>query len=164
MQPKLFAHSLPDQPTSSWELLSHHLEAVSTRAAGFAQAFGFAGFAEAAGRLHDIGKASAAFQRYIGAQGAADEPGPRRVDHSTAGAREVLKRYQHPIGRMLSVAIAGHHAGLADGTDLDRRLDPGQTAIEPYAGWEAHAGTLPGRLAARSDFKNGSTRASVSRS
>lgn len=45
--------------------------------------------------------------------------------------------------RLPGFGIAGHHAGLADGVDLDRRLDPLQVSIEPYGNWRAHAGPLP---------------------
>lgn len=152
---ELFAHSSPGAPKTAWEPLTAHLEAVGLKAAGFARSFGFAEAAEIAGRLHDIGKASAAFQRYIGIETGSDEVGPRRVDHSTAGAREVCRRYPGPLGRMLAFAIAGHHAGLADAPDLDRRLDPAQTKIEPYVGWEPHAGPLPERLGMVRSFQPG---------
>jgi len=77
---------------AAWEPLSCHLDSVGRRAADFARSFGFAEAAEIAGRLHDVGKASAAFQRYIGA-GVSDETTTRRVDHSTAGAREAAARF-----------------------------------------------------------------------
>jgi hypothetical protein len=38
-----------------------------------------------------------------------------RVDHSTAGARIAAERYAQ-LGRLLAYVIAGHHAGLANGT------------------------------------------------
>jgi len=154
---EVFAHSLPGRPISLWEPLAEHLKSVGLSAAGFAASFGFSTAAEIAGRLHDIGKASAAFQRYIGSNDAS--PGAdlsqslSRVDHSTAGAREVHERYPNVLGRLLAFAIAGHHAGLADADQLSRRLDPKQTAIEPYVGWEAHAGPLPEWLGGNPPFR-----------
>ncbi len=138
VDPSKFAHSLPDAPPDRWESLSHHLRAVAGRSAEFAAVFGWAEAARTAGLLHDIGKTSAAYQAYIAAS--RDTIGGRRgPDHSTAGAREAVKSYPHPLGRMLAYAIAGHHAGLADARDLDRRLAPGYR-IEAYEGWQAHAG------------------------
>ncbi|WP_210247599.1 CRISPR-associated endonuclease Cas3'' [Salinarimonas soli] len=113
-----FAHSLPGRPAEAWERLGAHAHAVARSAGRFAEAFGWRGAAEAAGLLHDIGKCSAAFQAYIrDAAGAARGP-----DHSTAGALEALAAYPGPIGRIIAAIVAGHHAGLADGTDLETRL------------------------------------------
>ncbi|MGH7115744.1 MAG: CRISPR-associated endonuclease Cas3'' [Stellaceae bacterium] len=142
----IFAHSLPDRPIEDWEPLSHHLAVVGDRAAEFAEAFGWKEAARVAGRLHDIGKCSAAFQAYIRRARQGDErtQGP---DHSTAGARAAAEAYG-ALGRMLAFAIAGHHSGLADFADLERRLKP-EHAIEPYPEWQAHAGAPPPLAALR---------------
>ena len=129
-----FAHSLPDRPEIAWEPLASHLDSVARRAAAFAAVFGWERLAEVAGRLHDIGKCSAAFQDYIGGN---DVRGP---DHSTAGAQEACRAYPAGLGRMLAYVIAGHHAGLADTDSLDTRLKITQA---PYGGWQAHTGPLP---------------------
>ena len=89
-----------------------------------------------------IGKTSAAYQAYI-AQPADAATTRRGPDHSTAGAREANCVYPGLLGRMMAFAIAGHHAGLADGKDLERRLDKANYAIESYAGWKAHSGEPP---------------------
>ena len=133
----IFAHSLRDRPTEDWEPLSHHLSAVGNRAAEFAEAFGWKEAARIAGRLHDIGKCSAAFQAYI--RGERDRGG----DHSSAGARVALEAYSGVtrfVGRMLAFAIAGHHAGLADGLALDERLQA-QPVNAP--GWQDQTEPLP---------------------
>jgi len=138
-----YAHSLPGRPEADWEQLNEHLRAVAGRAEGFASAFGWGAAAGTAGLLHDIGKTSAQFQSYIRAAPAAvGVDHLRGGDHSSAGARVAVERYQS-FGRLLAFGIAGHHAGLADGGDLDRRLDPGRRALPPYEGWERHAGALP---------------------
>lgn len=137
----IFAHSRPDQPKVTWEPLEHHLRAVAQRAAGFGSQFGWARAAEVAGWLHDIGKVSAKFQAYLAAGTRQD--GGRGPDHSTAGARAAEAYYGKMLGRMLAAIIAAHHAGLDDAENLERRLDPAQTAIEPHEGWEALTGTLP---------------------
>ncbi|HUC70432.1 MAG TPA: CRISPR-associated endonuclease Cas3'', partial [Stellaceae bacterium] len=144
---RIFAHSLRDRPIEDWEPLSHHLAAVGDRAAEFAEAFGWTEAARVAGRLHDIGKCSAAFQAYIRR---AQENGERirGPDHSTAGARVAAETYGTQLGRMLAFAIAGHHSGLADFADLERRLKP-EHAIEPYPEWQAHAGAPPPLAALR---------------
>lgn len=119
---------------------------VAEKTAQFAAYFGAAELGNAAGRLHDIGKMSAAFQSYIKGNGA-----PKGPDHATAGAREAARLYGPHLGRILAYCIAGHHAGLADGGSehvpgtLTFRLDETKKQIENYAGWEAHAGELPNR-------------------
>jgi CRISPR-associated endonuclease/helicase Cas3 len=140
-----YAHSVPGRPEANWEQLGDHLHAVAGRAEEFASAFGWGGAAGAAGLLHDIGKTSAQFQSYIRlVQAAAGVEHIRGGDHSTAGARVAVERYG-TLGRLLAFGIAGHHAGLADGGDLDRRLDAKRTALPPFQGWERHVGTLPGQ-------------------
>ena len=69
------------------------------------------------GALHDVGKASPAFQCYIQGQG----PSP---DHSTAGAVVALNRYGDKWGCLMAFGIAGHHAGLANGLRAGGGLTP----------------------------------------
>ncbi|MBA3520347.1 MAG: CRISPR-associated endonuclease Cas3'', partial [Rhizobiales bacterium] len=130
----MYAHSLPGRPALEWEPLSRHLTAVGDRAAGFAAPFGWAEAARVAGRLHDIGKCSAAFQAYIRGEQ------PRGGDHSTAGAREATAAYP-ALAKVLAFIIAGHHAGLADAESLLSRLHPGYL-IPAFAGWEVQTGVL----------------------
>ena len=136
----MYAHSLQGRPTEMWEPLSEHLAAVSNRAGCFAEIFGWADAARAAGLLHDVGKASVAFQAYI-AQPRAETGGPKGPDHSTAGAREAVAAFPGLLGRMLACIIAGHHAGLDDADGLDRRLSQDRF-IEPYAAWRSQAGLV----------------------
>ncbi len=138
----MYAHSLANHPSSNWEPLAHHLAAVGERAAGFAELFGWGEAARVAGRLHDIGKCSAEFAEYL-MRASEGEEGLRGPDHSTAGARVAVEAYPGVLGKMLAFAIAGHHAGLADGADLASRLDPKKREIPPFPGWQAHAGPLP---------------------
>lgn len=133
----MFAHSLPDDPDRSrWERLADHLADVGRRAGANAAYFHMEALARIAGLLHDIGKCSKAFQDYIAGEG----PSP---DHSTAGAKVAFDRYGRALGRMLAFAIAGHHAGLADGADsLTTRLAAADR-LPDYAGWERYTGALP---------------------
>ncbi|MBS7811800.1 CRISPR-associated helicase Cas3' [Roseococcus pinisoli] len=137
----LYAHSLETADRSGWEPLPEHLAAVATRAAGFAESFGWDVVARAIGLLHDIGKVSEGYQAYIATP---REPGRtvKGPDHSTAGARIAVEAYGPMVGKMMAFAIAGHHAGLADAVELQQRLGP-ERRIEPYQGWEAQAGPLP---------------------
>jgi len=97
--------------------------------------FGWAGMANAAGLLHDVGKCSAEFQAYIRA--APGSPAAQaRVDHSTKGAQLACELYPRGrFGRMLALCIAGHHAGLADADELDARLE---RRIPAANGWHLH--------------------------
>ena len=47
--------------------------------------------------------------------------GGARVNHSTAGAKIAVERYGLKLGRMLAFCIAGHHTGLANGVNGDRK-------------------------------------------
>lgn len=143
----LYAHTRPDRPEVEWELLEDHLEAVAERAAEFAAVFGIGNLGRIAGLLHDIGKASAHFQAYLRGQAAT-------TDHSTAGARLAVHRYGLPLGKLLAYAVAGHHAGLADGSSasgpcLNERL---RKPVEPYDRW-IEVASLPEILEAPTGFE-----------
>ena len=136
-----YAHSLDTRPTSEWQSLPDHALNVARLAKSHAEKFGAGDLAEIAGLLHDIGKHSDEFQRKL--TGAAT-----RVDHSTAGARIVAERFQHlaPLNQLIAYAIAGHHAGLANGMGESRslkgRLDATKYTIPAIDGWD-HGIKLP---------------------
>lgn len=132
---EIFAHSLPGASRTRWELLSDHSRAVAECAAKFAAPFGLAQLAHLLGMLHDIGKASPAFQAYIRGDRASGG------DHSSAGAWIARERYGTATGIIAAAAIAGHHAGLADGAALTARLDRAKDLVP--ADWERHVGPLP---------------------
>lgn len=84
---------------------------------------------ESAGRLvgllHDLGKASEAFNEYILGEGNYSRG---EIDHSTAGASYLYRREPSPsketIGQiiafeMMELAIASHHSGLIDAITLN---------------------------------------------
>jgi CRISPR-associated endonuclease/helicase Cas3 len=135
-----YAHSTDSSP-DSWQLLPDHLRNVGELAAAAASAFGGAALAEVAGRLHDLGKYTAEFQARL-------RGGATRVDHSTWGARIAVERFG-VWGRLLAYGIAGHHAGLANGsgegerTPLRERLAAPLPALAPA--W-THEVALPERI------------------
>ena len=88
------------------QTLKDHLEGTAKRAESFAAKFGCGDWGYCCGMLHDVGKYSEAFQKYLsGLDGG-------RVDHSTAGAK--LCEEKGGVYKFLEFCIAGHHAGLAD--------------------------------------------------
>ncbi|MDI9333568.1 MAG: CRISPR-associated helicase Cas3' [Cytophagales bacterium] len=116
-----YAHSSPKSDKSDWQPLSEHLKNVGEIAANCAAHFLAHEIAQVAGLLHDLGKYSAEFQSRL-------EGNPTRADHATAGAQLAVKRYG-VMGKLIAFAVAGHHAGLANGIDsgdarssLDMRL------------------------------------------
>ncbi|QIG81904.1 CRISPR-associated endonuclease Cas3'' [Sphingosinithalassobacter tenebrarum] len=127
----------------NWEPLADHLSAVGALAGEFAGIFGASGPAVASGLLHDIGKASTEYQDYIAGKG----PSP---NHSTAGAIEAIRLFPHPLSKMIAFAVAGHHAGLANGaghndygrSTLEQRLSEAGE-LPDYSGWENHVEGLP---------------------
>jgi CRISPR-associated endonuclease/helicase Cas3 len=107
-----FAHSLPDLPCEYWQELRNHLEAVASGALERANKFDAGVWGEAAGLLDDLGKYAAEWQAYLF--------GGPQVEHSSAGAQVAVQEYELR-GRILAAVVAGHHAGLANGTDNGKR-------------------------------------------
>ena len=108
-----YAHSTSETDKSNWQGLRDHLDAVGRLAAERAGWFGGDSVVRVTGMLHDLGKYTESFQaRLTGAV--------PRVDHATWGAVVARQRYTS-LGPLMAYAIAGHHAGLANGRSGDRR-------------------------------------------
>lgn len=129
-QSKFVAHIRESDGTE--QTVKDHLEKTAKRAREFADHFNNGDAAYLCGLFHDIGKFSEAFQKRIRGETY------RRVDHSTAGAKELSNRYAN-MGRMLAYCVAGHHAGLPDGGSLASTSDDSallgrlKRDTEPYA-------------------------------
>lgn len=108
-----YAHSTKLNDKSDWQLLKNHLENVGELAEGFAKVFNCAEYGKIAGLLHDLGKYTIEFQQRL-------EGKHPRVDHATHGAKIALDQYGNG-GYFVAYAIAGHHAGLANGEYRDDR-------------------------------------------
>ena len=106
--PTYYAHSAENRPQGDWQTLKNHAENVAALAAQFAEPFGAADIARYTGLLHDLGKYSDPFQLRLAGS-------PQRVDHATAGAKEAIARWKL-MGKLMAYCIAGHHAGLANGS------------------------------------------------
>ena len=109
-QPVYFARTSDTPNRRDWQSLQTHLQGTGAKAAEFLKATGCGDFGRAAGLLHDLGKYTPEFQQRLTGD-------PRRVDHSTAGAKVAMERYGRRAGKMLAFCIAGHHAGLANGVN-----------------------------------------------
>jgi len=116
-----YAHS-SELDKSNWQTVKDHLENTARLALSLGEDTGLSEFAYIVASLHDIGKYSHAFQRKL--KGA-----NLRIDHSTAGAQEVIKLFkkdanQQLMGMLLAYCIAGHHSGLLDyGSVIDSETD-----------------------------------------
>jgi CRISPR-associated endonuclease/helicase Cas3 len=113
---KFYAHTVEGKSPDYWQPLNEHLLNVAKLAARFARAAApadrqFEGLAEWAGLLHDYGKYTDCFQQRI-------RTGKGRCPHAIHGAAVAFAGAPDggPTLRAAHVgmAIAGHHAGIAD--------------------------------------------------
>lgn len=93
--------------TGEIQTVQEHLRGTAERAEIFASEFGCGDAGYLCGLMHDIGKYSAEFQKRI-----RDPEHSAKVDHSTAGAKEIYA--MSPNLFPLAMAVAGHHSGLLD--------------------------------------------------
>ena len=123
----VYAHTA-DGGKEHWQGLQEHLLHVARQCEEFARSFDDAGYAKWCGLLHDLGKVSHEFQRYL------ERGGGARVDHSTAGWHVALKHVlggRSPyVSSIIGFPVAGHHAGLPNGGHT--RNDEGSLLARKY--------------------------------
>lgn len=100
-----------------WHDLYEHLTGVADEAGKFASTFGASAIAYALGLLHDLGKVNPLFQKYLDA--CARGKRHAKVPHAIWGAALIYAfrcKIQKDLQgwKELSLALMGHHAGLAD--------------------------------------------------
>jgi CRISPR-associated endonuclease/helicase Cas3 len=128
MKKQFFAHIRKKDKTP--QSLDDHLRAVSKHAGDFASKIGLKETGEVLGLLHDFGKASDKFQRYIlSGEGFIDPDAEEyidpivhkgKIDHTTAGAQVIYENLwskgpkEKIVTQVLALCIASHHSGLID--------------------------------------------------
>ena len=125
MEKELFIAHISDDRKRT-QTVEEHLDGTAKFAENF---FAFDGklakIARAAARLHDVGKFSDKFQDYIKLpkDSAEKKRLKGKIDHATKGAQIAEGHFNGkndmPLGRILEYTIAGHHAGLANGSAKD---------------------------------------------
>jgi len=113
-----YAHTRDGKDKSEWQKLIDHLNRTANYAAEFGRDAGISELAKIAGLTHDLGKYSREFQQRLDGK-------KIRVDHATAGAKELTQLFkrtpQESLATLLAYCISGHHTGLldyGDSTDL----------------------------------------------
>jgi CRISPR-associated endonuclease/helicase Cas3 len=114
---EFYAHTPPPDEPERWHLLTDHLQTVAETAAGFGQPFGLAELARWCGLLHDMGKFSPAFQRYLrecDIARRAKRPAPKAgsAEHKGAGTQFALDNAGPIIRDIAASCVLGHHGGL----------------------------------------------------
>ncbi|MBI3168428.1 MAG: CRISPR-associated helicase Cas3' [Chloroflexi bacterium] len=137
MKKELFAHIREKDKTKQY--LWDHLIQVSKDSGKFAGKIGLQKNGEVLGFLHDLGKASDKFQRYLlSGEGLIPRHAKEwidpiankgKIDHTTAGAQVIFEKIKNSENKNLMVAqglalcIASHHSGLIDCLSPDGKND-----------------------------------------
>ncbi len=115
-----YAHSKDGELPERWQQLGKHLCKVAALSSTFSETLQSSPWSQAAGMLHDLGKAHPDFQTYLKQSGGIeqseyDEQGTAsHPNHSGAGAILADEKWSNVIGKTIAYIVAGHHAGLPD--------------------------------------------------
>ena len=117
MIPTYVAHTPPKDQPEKWQTMQEHNENVAALAASFAAPFGAAELAEWAAWLHDVGKYSEDFQKYLrdceaAVRGIGRAPRPGSAEHKVAGTRMALSLLPARLNGAIAMCVLGHHGGL----------------------------------------------------
>ncbi len=112
------AHTPPENDPWKWQSMQTHTTNVAALAQKFAASFGAAELAQWAGWLHDVGKYSDDFQRYLrecdaAKHGTGKAPKPGSAEHKIAGTRLALELLPANLREIVAACVLGHHGGLA---------------------------------------------------
>ena len=109
-----YAHTPPDNQPGKWQTMRHHVGEVARLAERFAEPFGAEALAHWAAWLHDVGKYSDEFQKYLRDCNAGIPRKPGSAEHKCAGTKLALEEIAFPKDMKKSIAacVLGHHGGL----------------------------------------------------
>ncbi len=111
-----FAHT-PPKGSKEWHLLRDHLRKTGNLAEGYGRTAIEKELCKIAGQLHDLGKYQVEFQNYLVAQYKSIHH--EKVPHAMLGALYANNKNYSEI----AFAIAGHHAGIPNISDLKSRME-----------------------------------------
>ena len=118
----IYAHTKPNTPQSQWEMLYGelgHAQSVCNYIKSFDNPFRIdirdqmERIMEMLALYHDMGKASHRFQEYLRCGGSSV-----RVDHKSAAAKWIMKKWNRGYGCLLAYCFMGHHSGLGNGSEF----------------------------------------------
>ncbi|NLV75004.1 MAG: CRISPR-associated endonuclease Cas3'' [Chloroflexi bacterium] len=139
MERKVYYAHTNEQSEEQWQRLIDHLRNTAELARQLGASAGVGELAYTAALVHDLGKYSNAFQARL--RGAT-----QGVDHSTAGAKVLIEKYQDAqqsaLAYMMAYCIAGHHTGL-----------PNYGSATDLAGEATLCSRLKGKVQDYSDFQ-----------
>lgn len=103
--------------------VQEHLEEVASLARSYGEPIGLAAHAELAGLLHDMGKFTSHFTKYLKDAVLENKIAGVKIDHSTAGAKYLYERFmttnqikkdllQDYVVETVGMAILSHHSGM----------------------------------------------------
>lgn len=108
-----------------YQSVEEHLKNVASLARRYGEPIGVGAHAELAGLLHDMGKFTTHFSKYIKNAALHQEIASKKIDHSTAGAKYLHEQFYHGTNleklviEIVGMAILFHHSGLQNFSQLD---------------------------------------------